>query len=139
MPNLTFKNFVLGALSLVIIVNLIQLSLRTIQEQNPATRMGLHSLSYQFVPLQPVFKGLRRAGYYTDKNMEHPLAIAQYEQAQYVLAPTVLELGNTQLPLVIFDCTSPQIAMKKIDELHLKPLSASPTGLILAANPGAGQ
>ena len=118
-----------------ILISLIQLSLRTIGEQSPGAQMGLHTLAYQFIPLQNIFKNIPRAGYYTDKNLEHPLAIAQYEQAQYVLAPTVLELGNTQLPLIIVDCTTPQIALEKIKKLKLTPISASPSGIILAVNP----
>ena len=137
MPNLKFKDIALGMMCVSIMISLIQLSLRTIQEQSPVSQMGLHTLAYQFIPLQNVFKDIPRAGYYTDKNMEHPLAIAQYEQAQYILAPTVLELGNTQLPLIIFDCTTVPVAIGKIKELKLMPISISPSGLILVANPKA--
>ena len=134
---MNFKNIMLGLLGLSILVSIIQLGLRTIQEQQPQSQFGLHSLSYQFVPLQPVFKNIPRAGYYTDKNLDIPLAVAQYEQAQYVLAPTLLELNNTDLPLIIFDCTTPEIAIAKMKELKLIPITQSPTGLFLATNPQA--
>ncbi len=124
-----------AALILSASISLFQLTGRSIvQEQKPAG-MPLHSLADQFRGLEKVFNGLPRAGYYSDKNMDIPVAIAQFEQAQYILAPTVLELNNTSLPLIIFDCTSPAIAMAKIKELGLKPLSASNTGIILAINP----
>ena len=116
-----------------------QLSIRTIQEQTHPQATQLHSLAAQFSGLQPVFAHVPRAGYYSDKNMDWPLAIAQFEQAQYRLAPTVLELNNTNLPIVIFDCTSPAIAMAKIKELGLVPVSASNTGIILALNPKGAQ
>jgi hypothetical protein len=96
----------------------------------------LHSLSYQFQGLKDVFKGVAFAGYYTDKNIEHPVAIAQYEQAQYVLAPTVLILNKTDYPLVILDCTSPEVAIAKMKELGLQPIKGH-NGLILAFNPKA--
>ena len=128
-----FKIFFIIVFGSHILLSLFQLTMRTIDDQSSKAHMALHSLSYQFVPLQNVFKNIPRAGYYTDKNMEHPLTIAQYEQAQYVLAPTVFEIGNTALPLVLFDCTTPQFAREKIKELKLLPITASPTGLVLAA------
>ena len=110
-------------------------TLRAISQQAHPAAFPLHSLAAQFIGLEKVFTGLPRAGYYTDKNMDIPLAVAQFEQAQYVLAPTVLELNNTSLPLIIFDCTTPQISMNKIKELKLTPVSFSNSGIILAVNP----
>ena len=77
-------------------------------------------------------------GYYTDKNIDETLAIAQFEQAQYLLAPTILDLNNTSTPLIIFDCSDPKIAMTKIQELGLTALSANNYGIVLAYNPHAG-
>ena len=98
------------------------------------TSIPLHSLSYQFMGLENVFKGVRTVGYYTDKDLNGSLAIAQYELAQYVLAPTVLDLNHTQYHWVIFDCTSPEVAMKEIQRLGFTPLKAN-RGIILALNP----
>ena len=49
------------------------------RRQNPS--MPLHTLSYAFLGLEKVFEHVRYVGYYTDKNIEQPLTIAQYEQA----------------------------------------------------------
>lgn len=135
MPNLKFKNVLLGFLSLIACMSLIQLSLRTIADSTSNASTGLHSLAYQFMPLKNIFKNISRAGYVTDKNIEHPLAIAQFQLAQYALAPTVLELNNDHLPLVIVDFTTPQAGMEHITATHLTPLTISPTGIILAVNP----
>lgn len=94
-------------------------------------------LGDQFKEIAPLINHLRRAGYYTDKDLEDRRAIAQFEQAQYILAPTILDLNNTQYPLVIFDCSTPQVALQKINELGLKPLSMNNLGVILALNPKA--
>ena len=115
--SLNIKNTILALLFLSVLISVLQLTGRTVQQQAQAPGTALHSLAEQFMPLQKVFANVPRAGYYTDKNMDIPLAVAQFEQAQFVLAPTVLELNNTNLPLVIFDCTSPAIAMQKIKEL----------------------
>ena len=56
------------------------------------------------------------------KTLSNTLAIAQFEQAQYMLAPTVLDLNHTQYHWVIFDCTSPQAAMGAIQQLGIYSL-----------------
>ncbi len=135
MPQLNFKNIALGLLGLSVVISLVQLGGRTLHEQQSKSQFALHSLAYQFIPLQGVFKNIARAGYYTDKNLDIPLVVAQYQQAQYILAPTVFEINNTDLPLIIMDCSTPQVAIEKMKELNLVPLTQSPTGLFLAANP----
>ena len=132
---LNVKNFFLCIFALSAGLSSFQLVSRTIDHRLHPAAHPLHSLSQQFVGLKKPFIGVARAGYYTDKNLDLPLVIAQFEQAQYILAPTVLEINTTGLPLVIFDCTSPQVAIAKIKELGLVPISASNTGLILAINP----
>ena len=133
--TLNIRNAVLGLLLLSALASSVGLLVRTVNEYLHPSMSPLHGLTEQFTGLKRAFAHVPRAGYYTDKNMEHPLAIAEFEQAQYVLAPTVLELNNTSLPLTIFDCTRPEICIAKIKELKLVPISASSTGLILAANP----
>ena len=98
------------------------------------TTVPLHSLGYQFMGLESVFKDVRTVGYYTDKDLNNSLAIAQFEQAQYMLVPTVLDLNHTQYHWVIFDCTSPQAAMAAIKNLGFTPMKAR-NGIILALNP----
>jgi hypothetical protein len=121
----------LTLLALVIAISIFQLTLKIIEHsKHPSSFLGT-----QFQEIAPLFKNVRKAGYYTDKNIEHILAIAQFEQAQYILAPTILDLNNTQHALVIFDCSTPQVAMQKINELGLKPLRMNNAGIILAANP----
>ena len=100
--------------------------------QNPS--VPLHSLGYKFLGLEETFKNVRYAGYYTDKDIETPLNIAQFEQAQYTLAPTVLVLNRTNYPFVLFDCSSPALALDKIRELGMQPLKTN-AGIILAFNP----
>lgn len=108
---------------------------QAIHQLQDRTTIPLHSLGFQFVGLENVFKDVRTVGYYTDKDLiSNTLANAQFEQAQYMLAPTVLDLNHTQYHWVIFDCTSPQVAMKAIQRLGLTPLKIN-RGIILAFNP----
>jgi hypothetical protein len=132
MQNL--RIFFLVAVILSAVFNLYQAFAQAIFQLQDRTTIPLHSLGYQFMGLENIFKNVRTVGYYTDKNLDHPLAIAQFEQAQYVLAPTVLDLNHTDYPWVIFDCTSPQKAMEAIQRLGFVPLKVN-HGIILASNP----
>jgi len=94
----------------------------------------LHSLGYQFLGLENIFKDVRSVGYYTDKDLTNSMVIAQFEQAQYMLAPTVLVLNHTQYHWVIFDCSNPKTALETIKDLGFTPLKIH-NGIILAYNP----
>ena len=122
-------------LCLSIVFNLYMLSAQILQHQKQAGAFQLHNLGDQFKEIAPLFSKIPKVGYYTDKNTELPLVIAQFEQAQYHLAPTVLDLNHTNYPLVIFDCTLPAIALTKIQELGMQPIKANKFGIILATNP----
>ena len=137
--GMTMRKSFLVCIFLSLLISLSQLTVRAIMQYAHPAAMPLHSLAAQFTGLQSTLAHIPRAGYYTDKNMELPLAIAQFEQAQYVLAPTVLELNNTALPLVIFDCTSPAIALAKIKTLGFQPVSANDSGIVLALNPNGAK
>jgi hypothetical protein len=126
------RNVFLALLVLLIVVNTLQLTLRIIDHSR--TQSGF--LGDQFKEIAPLFAHVRQAGYYTDKNLDQDLrAMAQFEQAQYILAPTILDLNNTQHSLVIFDCSTPVVAVQKITELGLKPVRINNFGVILAFNP----
>jgi hypothetical protein len=107
---------------------------QAVSQINDHTTIPLHSLGYPFMGLENMFKGVRTVGYYTDKNLDNPLAVAQFEQAQYMLAPTVLDLNHTQWRWVIFDCTSPGTAINLIKLFGFVPLKIN-HGIILALNP----
>lgn len=121
-------------LILASVFDLYQAYSKAIAQLHDRTTIPLHSLGYQFIGLENVFKDIRTVGYYTDKDLDQPLAIAQFEQAQYILAPTVLDLNHTQYRWVIFDCTSPHAAMEAIQRLGFTPLKIN-HGIILAFNP----
>jgi hypothetical protein len=135
MTGIKARNLIIGLFLLSALLGTIQLLIQTIDQFRHPARAPLHGLAEQFTGLMPAFRGIPRAGYFTDKDPEFPVTIAQFEQAQYVLAPTVLELNNTDLPLVIFDCRSPAACLENIKRLKLMPVSVSNSGLVLAVNP----
>ena len=128
------KNIFFICLIAAAVFNLCQAYTQAIHQLQDRTTIPLHSLGFQFMGLENVFKDIRTVGYYPDKDLKQPLAIAQFEQAQYMLAPTVLDLNHTQYHWEIFDCTSPQEAMRAIQRLGFTPLKVN-HGIILAYNP----
>jgi len=131
---LPFKKIFGIILLLFVLFDLYQAYAQALIQLQDHKTVPLHSLGYQFIGLENVFKDVRTVGYYTDKDLDNPLSIAQFEQAQYMLAPTVLDLNQTQYHWVIFDCTSPQVAMAAIQRLKLIPAKAH-NGIVLALNP----
>ncbi len=86
----------------------------------------------KFTGLERIFKNVEMVGYYTDKSMDTNRYAMQFSQAQYALAPTILDLNNTDYSLILFDCTSPQVAINKMKEVGAIPLIKNPYGIILA-------
>lgn len=89
----------------------------------------------QFEGLKDPLHGLQKVGYYTDRSLDERFAAAQFAQAQYVLAPVILDLNNIDHPLVIFDFKNKNKSVQNILELEMIPVSISPSGIILAENP----
>ncbi|MDE2028420.1 MAG: hypothetical protein KGK03_04875 [Candidatus Omnitrophica bacterium] len=128
------KITLLVALGLIAAFDIFTAYARAVFQIQDRTSIPLHSLGFQFIGLENVFKDIHTVGYYTNKDLKQPLAVAQFEQAQYMLVPTVLDLNHTQWRWDIFDCTSPQIALEAIKRLGLVPMKAH-NGIILAYNP----
>ncbi len=96
------------------------------------THFPLHKLAEPFQQLASLFKNQHDASYLTDKDIEIPAVIAQYQLAQYSLAPTILHLNQAQGPLVLIDASSKESAQQFLQKYQLTPLKISPTGLVLA-------
>src|SRR5882672_2790149 len=68
----------------------------------------------KFSGLNDVFTDVRSVGYYTDRDLKKDEAAAQFSQAQYVIAPVVLDVNYADQDFILFDCTSEDVANKKI-------------------------
>ena len=86
----------------------------------------------KFSGLGRLFRGVKYVGYYTDKNLDVNRHAAQFAQAQYALAPTILDLNNTNHELIIFDCTSELMAWARIKEIQAVPIKRNNLGIIVA-------
>lgn len=90
-------------------------------------------IGYQFRGLEEFTKGIDRIGYYSDENLElNEHAHKLFAHAQYVLAPTVLELDNMDHDFVLVVCSNERNALHKLKQLNALPLRANKFGMILA-------
>ena len=86
----------------------------------------------KFSGLEETLRGVAVAGYYTDKNLKEKSVAAQFSQAQYILAPTILDLNNTSHEFIFFDCANETESMKKIKEIGAVAVKRNNFGIILA-------
>lgn len=132
MPLMKPKSIFILALLLVVAVNLAQsfddlLDLYSKRQKNPFFFSG-----YIFQGLENIFKDIKYVGYYTDKSLDENPAAAKFAQAQYMLAPTILDLNSTDHEFILFDCSREEIARQKIKEINATALKKNKFGIILA-------
>ena len=139
--DITFPWNFLNTRNLFIVICLIIgfLNVReTLQEflkhrQNPRNQFS-NFPGYKFMGLDEVFKNETYIGYYTDRDLAQRTAVAQYSQAQYVLAPRILSVDLDKIPYnyVLLDCSDRDKAVQKMKELNLVAVKENNLGIILA-------
>jgi hypothetical protein len=140
LPNLFSKKltpqFVFAFLCCLIIgLNLFSFSQEVMETLRVRKTYPYFFHGLQFSGLNHILKGQRRIGYYTDRNIDDLPNALKFSQAQYILAPIMLDLNNTDCEFIIFDCSSPLVAINKIKALKVVPLQINPFGIILARHP----
>lgn len=132
LPDLDLR-LLFGALAIAsLIVNVFFLVRETYLQRHLKSRSFVGD---RFAGLSAIIGKPRAVGYYTDKSLDITRQAMQFAQAQYILAPTILELNNLENEFIIFDCSSPRKAIEKIREIGAVPLKVNPYGTILARRP----
>ena len=119
-------------LAVFIVVNSFHLFLEIKKTRLERQRVPYYFYGSKFNGLNQFLKEVHFLGFYTDKDMADKNHAAQYAQAQYALAPLILDLDYSKHDYILFDCTSEDVAMKKIKEMKLLPLKRNQLGIILA-------
>lgn len=88
----------------------------------------------KFAGLSDVLKNETHIGYITDFDLKDDRNLAEYEQAQYMLAPAILEHNNSQTRFLIINCSTDTASFQKLKELGAQPLKRNQFGVILAVN-----
>lgn len=71
-------------------------------------------------------------GYVSDRDLREPGPLAEYEQAQYVLAPVTLDVINPSHKFVVINCSNDEAALAQLKKLNARPLMRNQFGVILA-------
>ena len=132
---LTPKNLFTLAALILLIINLITLGLKHKKMRQARQQIPYIFMGYKFSGLKEILKNTDTVGYVTDKNMDDRNSALQFAQAQFILAPVILELNRTDTRYLLIDCTNPQIAREKIRKIGAVPLKMNQFGIILAKNP----
>jgi len=86
----------------------------------------------QFIAFKERLKDIKQLGYLTNKDMSEENNDSSFLQAQYMLAPTILDLNNSNYPLNILDYPDPVHMIFKLRGLNARPARSSPYGQVLA-------
>ena len=133
-PNKLLKSSYLFVFIVIVLILLNSLDLlkETVIIREFKKSLPFRFLGLKFAGLESVFRDIPYIGYYTDKDLNEKQNAAQFAQAQYILAPAILDLNNTNHEFILFDCTAEDKALKKIKEIHAVPIKKNDFGIILA-------
>ena len=126
----SLRNFFLLPLAALIIVNIVVTGNKTYAQYQLRNSPSLEP-GFQFSGLKKDLVDLRTVGYLTEKNISSENNDGQFMLAQYMLAPTVLDLNNPNHRYAILDCTRPETAAQLIKSLNGRVVSMTPFGKIL--------
>ena len=130
--KLNLHNLILFAGLFIIVFNSFHLYKEIKKNSRQHERRPYTFLGDKFGGLETLFKNVDAVGYYTDRSLDDPLPAAQFAQAQYIVAPTILDFNNFDHEFILFDCSSKTIAYQKMKEVHAIPLKENKHGIILA-------
>ena len=116
----------------IILINTIKSVQDIRQTQQKRKQIPFFFPGYKFSGLESIFKDIPSIGYYTDKDLDDEQHAAQFAQAQYILAPTILDWNNLDHDLILLECSNAETAWKKIREIQAIPLKRNNFGIILA-------
>jgi len=116
----------------VILANAAAFLKETYQDRQNRKMAFYYFSGIKFSGLEAMFRDIPFAGYVTDKDLSQKQNAAQFSQAQYVLAPTILDLNNTAHEFTFFDYTNKEKAMVKIKDIGAVPIKQNAFGIILA-------
>ncbi len=92
-------------------------------------------LGMKFSGLNPFLKNSARIGYLTDSSLDETTAAAEFAQAQYVLAPIILEFNNPDLRFVLVNGSSLEQSLELVRQNGLKPIKGNQFQILLTQNP----
>ncbi len=125
------KLLFLTALALSVSWNFFALLNHQHQQVALRAKVPFYFQGLKFGGLEDIFQDVTAVGYFSDMNITEPAAAAQYAQAQYVLAPIILDLDYAQHEYILTNCRDPRKALAKMQELGTVPLRRNQFDIML--------
>ncbi|MGE0267947.1 MAG: hypothetical protein AB7S78_05790 [Candidatus Omnitrophota bacterium] len=136
LPARRTQLFYVAALFGVTVMNLFVLGQESKRIRSFKKVMSHQTIGHQFAGLDEFTKGIRYIGYVTDEDITRDDAAHKlFAHAQYMLAPSILDLNNYRHEYLLFVCSDEIYAWKKIKQLDAEPLRRNKYGMILVRNP----
>ncbi len=104
--------------------------MRRKRQESPYLFLGL-----QFSGLQDILENAETIGYLTDKDLQAQPNAMQFAQAQFILAPVILDTNFSGHKYILLDCSRPEIAWAMIKKFRFQPLRKNQFGIVLVRNP----
>ena len=94
--------------------------------------MPYQKIGYKFEGLNQFTEGIEYIGYFTDTNINDQENSKIFAQAQYLLAPAILDYNNVEHEYILFVCEDEKKAWAIIKDIGAEPLRRNQYGMILA-------
>jgi len=85
----------------------------------------------QYATLRDSLKDVREAGFITDQNTSAEKNEGEFQQAQYMLAPTVLVLNDTHFRYNVLDIREPKLIAYTLRRLKSIPIKDNEYGKVV--------
>lgn len=136
LPARRTQLFYVTALFGVTVMNLFVLGQESKRIRSFKKVMAHQKIGHQFAGLDEFTKGIRYIGYVTDEDItQNDAAHKLFAHAQFMLAPSILDLNNYRHEYILFVCSDEIKAWKKIKAMNAEPLRRNKYGMILVRNP----
>jgi len=129
--------FITKSLFIICFLTMITLNIPGIKEELQRIQMyqkviAHQKIGYKFEGLDQFIKNIEYIGYYSDEDFSLDAPVKEFAQAQYILAPTILEYNNLEHEYILFVCKNEVNAWKKMRDIKASPLRRNKFGMILA-------
>ncbi len=125
------KSVIYSLLAACLVLN----SRQTFQTLTTKKRHDILPAQVKYAGISEFIKGQRRIGYLTEQSLDNIAAAFEFAQAQYALAPVILDFNNPNLEFVIISTASTQAALEMIRTARLEPVATNKLQVLLTKNP----
>ena len=91
-----------------------------------------YPIGAKFIPFKDIFPHTQFVSYVSDSNVHSAIGNKEFTQAQYALAPIVLDGESTNHLYILINCSSQQKAFEELIKIKATPLKTNNRGLIAA-------